>query len=217
MHKPNNLLEQDVSEELIWDPQMDASRIVVKADNGRVTLSGTVPTYFETQRAEADAAMVGGVTAIDNQLLVGLLGKAVTDAAIAEASMVALDHDRFVPNGSVTPDVLDGWVTLRGQVRHHYQKQAAEHAVSRVDGVLGMDDKITLTNEPIPTDVADRIMKAFKRSAIIDDANIKVTNEGNTIYLDGTTGSWLARQKAEDTAWDQPGVNAVVDRLTVDA
>jgi osmotically-inducible protein OsmY len=217
MHKPNNLLEQDVREELDWDPQMDSSRIVVSADQGRVTLSGAVPTYFETQRAEADTAMVGGVTSIDNQLLVGLMGETVTDAALAADSMDALDADKFVPKGSVTPDVMNGWVTLRGEVRHHYQRQAATHAVSRVDGVLGVDDKITLTSNPIPSDVADRISKAFKRNAIIDDSLIKVSNVGDTIYLDGTTGSWLARQKAEDTAWDAPGVNEVVDRLTVAA
>jgi osmotically-inducible protein OsmY len=215
MHKPNMILEQDITEELDWDPQVDDSRIVVSADQGRVTLSGSVPTYFQKERAEADTATIGGITAIDNKLLVGLAGGAITDAAIGKESAAALDADKLVPNGSVSADVQDGWVTLRGQVRHHYQRQAAEYAVGRVDGVLGVDDKITLSSNPIPSDVADRISKAFKRSAVIDDSHIRVSNVGDTIYLDGSTGSWLARQKAEDTAWDAPGVNEVVDRLTV--
>ena len=68
---------------------------------------------------------------------------------------------------------------------------------------------------PIPSDVADRINKAFRRNAIIDDSLIEVTNIGHTIYLDGTVGSHQARQEAEDTAWDAPGVTEVVDRLVI--
>ena len=150
MHKPNMLLEADVQDELDWDPQVDDTRIVVKADTGRVNLSGSVPTYYQALRAADDALVVGGVTGIDNQLMVGLVGEAITDAHIATACADALDADKFVPKGAVTADVLDGYVTLTGQVRHHFQRQAAEHAVSRVDGVLGIDNSIALSSDPIP-------------------------------------------------------------------
>jgi osmotically-inducible protein OsmY len=215
MHKPNKLLESDVQEELDWDPQLDDTRIVVSANDGKVTLTGSVPTFFEASRAADDVYLVGGVTDIDNQLLVGPLGDAITDADLAVAAAAALDADKFVPKGGVTATVVDGWVTLDGEVRHHYQRLAAEHAVGKLDGVLGVSDKIAITTDPIPSDVADRIQKAFKRNAIIDDSMIEVTNVGPTIYLDGATSSWAARNEAEDTAWDAPGVVDVVDRLTV--
>jgi hypothetical protein len=73
MHKPNLLLESDVQEELDWDPQVDRSRIVVKADDGRVTLSGSVPTYVQMLRAADDARVVGGVSEVDNGLLLVVL------------------------------------------------------------------------------------------------------------------------------------------------
>jgi osmotically-inducible protein OsmY len=215
MHKPNMLLETDVQDELDWDPQIDDTRIVVKADDGRVTLTGSVPSYYQAMRAADDTFVVGGVTGVDNQLLVGLVGDAITDAEIAAASADALDADKFVPKGAVTADVLEGYVTLTGQVRHHYQRQAAEHAVSRVDGVLGIDDSIALSSDPIPSDVADRIRNAFKRNAIIDESTIEVSNEGHTIELDGTVGSWAAFESAEDTAWEAPGVVDVVNNLIV--
>ena len=215
MHKPNHILELDVKDELAWDLRIDDSRIVVKAKDGCVTLSGTVPTYWESTLATDDVWTVGGVTAVDNELLVGLVGEAIADADIAAACMRALDGDHFVPKGAVNPVVTDGWVTLTGEVRHHYQRQAAEHAVRRVDGVLGVTDKLTLTSEPIPSDVVDRINKAFQRSAIIDDSLIEVTSTGHTIYLDGTAGSWIARQSAEDAAWAAPGVDDVIDRLVI--
>jgi osmotically-inducible protein OsmY len=215
MHKPNNLLKLDVEDQLAWDPQVDPTRIVTSADDGKVTLTGSVPSLYQVTRAGEDATLVGGVKLLDNELLVGLLGDAITDGQIAAASADALDGDSFVPNGAVTVDVRDGWVTLGGEVRRHYQRQAAEHAVRKVDGVLGIDNGIALTDEPIPSDVADRIKKSFQRAAIINDSLIEVSSTGHTVYLDGKADSWVARQAAEDTAWNAPGVDMVIDRLEV--
>jgi osmotically-inducible protein OsmY len=215
MHKPNNLLELDVKDELAWDPMLDDARVVVTTDDGRVMLTGTVPSYYDFTRAADDAWSVGGVRDVDNELLVGLIGDAVTDADLAVACADALDADKFVPSGSVTASADEGWVTLTGQVRRHFQRQAAEHAVRKVDGVLGVTNDVEISSEPIPTDVADRINKAFRRNAIIDDSSIDVTNSDHTIYLDGTVGSYAARWEAEDTAWSAPGVTDVIDRLVI--
>jgi osmotically-inducible protein OsmY len=215
MHKPNNLLELDVRDALDWDPMLDDTRVVVKADAGQVTLSGTVPTFYDAYLATDDAWSVGGVRDVDNELLVGLVGAAVADVDITADAAKALDADKFVPKGAVTAVATDGWVTLSGQVRHQLQRQAAEHAVRRVDGVLGLTDKIEISSAPIPSDVTDRIKKAFGRNAIIDDSLIDVTNTGHTIYLDGTVGSYAARAQAEGTAWAAPGVTDVIDRLVI--
>jgi len=217
MHKPNNLLKVDVTDELSWDPYLDSSRITVSADEGKVTLSGAVDTLYDSVLAADDAWSVGGVKTVDNELMVGPLGEVLADVDVAAKCDAALDADRFVPEGAVTPDVTDGWVTLTGQVRSHFQRRAAEFAVRRVDGVLGITNNIDITADPIPSDVADRINNAFRRNAIIDDSVIKVSNVDRTIYLDGTAGSWAARQAAEDVAWQAPGVADVVDRVMVTA
>src|SRR6476619_861686 len=122
MHKPNKILEVDVLDQLAWDPLLDPSRVVVSADDGKVTLTGSVPTYYDVTLAEDDAKSVGGVTAVDNQLLVGLLGDAITDAKLAVAAVAAIDADKFVPKGGVDVDVVEGWVTLSGEVRRHFQR-----------------------------------------------------------------------------------------------
>ena len=215
MHKPNNLLAKDVRDQLDWDPLIDNTRIVVKADDGLVTLTGSVPTYYETLLAPDDAWSVHGVKAVDNGLLVGLVGDAITDAEIAAACATALDADRFVPKEAVSAEVTEGWVTLSGEVRRHFQRRSAEHAVRRIDGVLGITNKIAITSDPVPSDVADRINRAFRRNAIIDDSMITVTNSGNTVFLDGTAGSWRAKMEAEDASWEAPGVSDVIDRLVI--
>jgi osmotically-inducible protein OsmY len=169
MHRPNNLVESDIREALDYDPRLNDSRIIVKADDGRVTLSGAVDTYPEMELAARDARYAMGVKSIDNQLMVGLVGDAAADIDVAAAAREALDRDRMVPHGSVQVGVSDGWVTLTGEVRHHFQRQAAHQAVGRVPGVQGVVNGISLTDEPIPPEVAFRIERALKRNAIIDD------------------------------------------------
>ena len=215
MNKPNNLLRDDVRDQLDYDPLLDPDRIVVKADAGTVTLSGAVDTYDELTLAEQDTWDVGGVHEVKNELLVGLVGEAIEDEVVAKNCANALDAAKGVPAGSVTVTVDRGWVTLSGRVRRHFQRLAAKMAVGHVDGVVGITNNIAINPEPIPSDVAERITKALERSALVGDSHIEVTNVGTTIYLDGSTSSYAARQTAEDVAWDAPGVTDVFDRTVI--
>jgi osmotically-inducible protein OsmY len=215
MRNSDDLLELDVNDELAWDPILDSSRIIVKAHDGRVTLTGTAPTYDSAIRASEDAWRVGGVREVDNEVLVGFAGETIADIDITEACAAALDAEHLVPKGSVTAVAINGWVNLSGRVRHHFERNAAKHAVRRVDGVLGVDNKIEISSEPIPSDIADRIKKAFRRNAIIGDSVIDVTNVAHTIYLDGSVGSGFEREEAEKTTWNAPGVTQVINRLVV--
>ena len=52
-----------------------------------------MPSYYQATRAADDVTVVGGVTGIDNQLLVGLLGETMNDADITVASAAALDAE----------------------------------------------------------------------------------------------------------------------------
>ena len=44
-------LKQTILDALEFDPSIDAASIGVSVDNGVVTLSGHVPTYFEKMKA----------------------------------------------------------------------------------------------------------------------------------------------------------------------
>ena len=73
MRKPNNILEFEVKDALDWDPVIDDTRVIVRANDGRVTLTGTVPSFYDATLASDDAWSVGGVVDVDNELLVGLI------------------------------------------------------------------------------------------------------------------------------------------------
>ena len=215
MHRPNELLEADVRDQLDADTLLDSTRVMVSASHGRVTLSGSVPTYEQSLQAGEDAWRVSGVSAVDNELLVGAVGEALDDLEIATHAASALDDSHMLAPGEVAVSVVDGHATLVGTVRRHSQRRAAERAVGRVPGVRGITDEIELTVEPIPNDVVDRIAGALRRSAVVDDSTIEVSNVGQTIYLDGVTTSWFGKKAAEDAAWGAPGVARVVDRVMI--
>ena len=101
VQKPNKLLELEVKDEFGWDPMLDETRIVVNVDGGKATLTGVVPTYDEIVRADQDASRVGGIAAVDNQLMVGTIGSAIADEDVAADCVVSLDIDRVVPRAAV--------------------------------------------------------------------------------------------------------------------
>ena len=59
---------------LMADDRLKATKIDVKAEEGRVTLSGTAPDAGSQARAKTLAAAVEGVRSVDNQLTVARNG-----------------------------------------------------------------------------------------------------------------------------------------------
>jgi osmotically-inducible protein OsmY len=215
MHKPNKLLEAAVREELLWDPHLDDRRVVVRAKNGRVRLSGWVPNCEQRAVAVDDTWAKGGVRDVDDELLVGVAGEPAVDADLAEVCRRAIRAGGLVPDGAVKVSVTAGRATLLGEVRRLYQRTAAERAVRRADGILGITNNVAVTDDPVPSDVAHRIHKALRRQALLDGSPLQVTNEGHTVFLDGTVKSERARHVAEKAASAAPRVREVVDRLSV--
>jgi osmotically-inducible protein OsmY len=63
-------IEEDINERLTQDPDVDASEIHVKVQNGEVTLTGTVDERHAKRRAEDCAEAVSGVKQVHNQIRV---------------------------------------------------------------------------------------------------------------------------------------------------
>ena len=212
----NEKLREYVSDELIWDPQVDPEEVAVSAqDDGTVTLRGTVGSFRQKSEAETAAERVWGVTAVKNELKVRILDQWRRDDAELRGDVLqALMLDSLVPT-SVDAKVSDGWVTLTGTAAHQYQRDEAVFVAGNILGVLGVDNEILLTETPDPGDVEHDITKAFERNAKLDANQLTVDSSDGTITLRGTVRSWSERDDAVDTAWASPGVRDVRDLLTV--
>ena len=206
----------DVSDELFWDPKVDSDAIAVSANDGKITLRGTVGSLREKREAKKAAQRVFGVTSVDNELKVRLLtDNRRADADLRGDVLQALMLDSLVP-ASVDAKVEDGFVTLTGTADYQYQRDEAEFVASNIVGALDVFDEIELTHPtPDAGDVQESIKKAFKRNAAIDANDLTISTYNGTVAIDGTVGSWAEHDEALDAAWAAPGVTSVDDRMTV--
>jgi osmotically-inducible protein OsmY len=209
-------LTADVSDELFWDPKLDSTAIAASADEGRITLRGTVGSLREKREAKKAAERVFGVISVDNHLQVRLM----TDAKRADADLrgdvlQALMLDSLVPK-NVDAKVEDGFVTLTGTANWQYERDEAEFVASNIVGALDVFDEIELEYPPPNAgDVKDSIKKAFKRNAALDADDLHISTDNGTLTVKGTVSSWAEHNEAIDAAWAAPGVTSVRDDLTV--
>jgi osmotically-inducible protein OsmY len=212
----DNDLTADVSDELFWDPKVDSTAIAVSADDGKITLRGTVGSFREKREAKKAAKRVFGVVSIDNELQVKLMNDDKrADADLRGDVLQALMLDSLVPT-TVDAKVEDGFVTLTGTADWQYQRDEAELVASNIVGALDVIDEIELDGPtPDAGDVQDSIKKAFKRNAAVDSDDLYVSTDNGTVTLNGNVSSWAEHDEALDAAWAAPGVTSVHDEMTV--
>ena len=212
--KTDSQLQQDVMDELQWEPRVDHANIGVAATDGVITLSGFASSYAEKIAAEKAASRIKGVRGLAEEIEVRLPSQAKTaDPEIAKRIADIFDWSAMIPNNKIAVKVEHGWVTLTGMVDGHFQRKSAVDFASRISGVTGVSNQITVKAAASPLDVKDRIMAAFRRNADLDASSITVSADGNTVRLGGQVHAWYERQIAERAAWSAPGVDRIEDNI----
>ncbi|MDP4003335.1 BON domain-containing protein [Methylobacterium sp. NEAU K] len=207
-------LRRDVLDELDFDPSLDAADIGVAVSEGVVSLTGHVGSYAEKVEAERAVRRIKGVRAIAQEIQVRYADeKKVEDDQIAARALAIIDWSVHLPKDAIQIKVAGGWITLTGSVRWQYQAMGAEAAVRKLSGVYGVTNLITVKPEVRPMAVKDRILEAFKRSALFEADAIKISVEGDKVTLEGAVTAWAERDAAERAAWSVPGVRSVEDRI----
>lgn len=215
MLKDDKTLQSDVMRELGWDPAVAAAHVGVSAKDGAVTLTGRVSTYNELVHAVAAAERVYGVRAIADELEIELRGShSRHDPAIAEAIAHVFRWDNEVPD-TVEAKVSRGWVTLKGKVDWHFERDAAKRAVQNITGVRGVTNEITVNPRPKTADLRKRIDDAFTRVADLDARQIRVTITNGSVHLDGHVHSLREAKTARSAVAAAPGVRRVDNRLSI--
>jgi osmotically-inducible protein OsmY len=210
-------LKTAVENELQWTPDIDAARIDVAVHDAVVTLSGPVSSYVEKTAAGHAARRVRSVAAVANELTVRHDDDEPTDAEILAAARTALNSTPSVPAARIHVEVRDRVATLTGDVMWHYQREAARKVVSRLTGIDGVDNRITLTERPAASaaETEELIRRAITRQATLDAARIDVRAEGGTVQLTGTVSSWAQKHQAELAAWASPHVTEVDNQISI--
>lgn len=212
-------IKADVLAELDWEPMVRAEHIGVTARDGVVTLSGHVESYWQKRAAEEAAARIKGVKAIAEEIEVRLPVEVQRrDEDIAAAALNRLGWDGAVPEGAVTVQVEDGFVTLKGTVDYQYQREAALRAVQPLWGVRGVADQVLIraaARKPADANqISDDIRRALNRGWFAADT-VHVAALGGTVTLSGSAATLRDRTLAVSTAWAAPGTMSVENHIRI--
>jgi osmotically-inducible protein OsmY len=212
----NQGLGASVSEELRWDPRLSSDTIAVAANDGIVTLRGTVGSFHEKRRAKQVAERVKGVLEVKNLLNVRLMTQQRREDAEIRADLLrALALDSQVPD-TVDAKVSYGYVTLSGYATWQFERDAAERVAGRVSGVVDILDEIALLGRTPDTQEVERsIRRAYERHARLDADKLSVETRDGTVMLEGTVRSWQEHDDAVAAAWAAPGVRDVDDSIVL--
>lgn len=211
-------IKGDVVDQLAANDLVNASGIKVDVEMGEVTLTGSVPSYSTRQEAAAETWSVEGVISVDNQLEVLYQGATLGDDFIQRHIKNLLRMSAGVEIEQLEVDVDEGMVTLDGRAQSHWEKIRAENIASDVDGVVGVNNAITVvpTEDVVDRAVAEDIRAALRRKTAVNEDNVDVRVQDGVVTLSGTVSTWNARNAAYEAASNTLGVIEVVDNLVVE-
>jgi osmotically-inducible protein OsmY len=166
----------------------------------------------------------GGSSAIGT-IVGALIGYGLAQAAVVasrrrqdrelELAANAVLRESGLPSG-LTAKVKNTRAILTGEVDRHFQRQAAEMAVSSVPGIAGVANRIRLriANGGLSAEeIRRRLEEALLRHAELDARGIKLRVENSRVILEGAVHSWTESSTVEDLVWDVPGIEEVENRL----
>ena len=215
--KNNEDLQKDVQDAIKWEPLLNAAEIGVTAKDGVITLTGIVDSYDKKIQAEDAAKSVAGVKAVVEKIEIQYSSMGIKgDNEIASDILNTFNWNWEFPNDKVNVKVEDGWVTLEGELIWNFQKEAAKKSVSKVIGVKGVTNNITIKSETNDSIEKKDIERALKSNWSISEREINVEVSGNIVTLNGTVHSLYQRDQAGRIAWNAPGVWKVNNELVIE-
>jgi osmotically-inducible protein OsmY len=210
------VLERAVTEELRWDPRVDAERIMVSADDHTITLKGLVRSYSEKCFAERITREIRGVGEVKNALEVRLtIGSCRTDSGLERLFAEIIENHTALCDPLPRVTVQEGWLTLEGVVTSKAQKRSAEETLRDVAGVRGITNNIEVRPSSDGPGAADAFQTAVQRRAALAVQELKVEVSGMTMSVYGRVGSCAEHDALMELASHRRGIARVEDHVVV--
>jgi hyperosmotically inducible protein len=219
MTRKDQEIKKDLIDELYWDHRVDAAEVKAQVADGKVTLTGTVPSYSARSAAASASWGIDGVKEVTNLLSVRFPTTFVVpnDVEIKTNAERTLAWNPEVYSADVDVTVIDGVVCLEGTVDAYWKRGKAEDLVSNLRGVVDIENHLAVVPSEsfVDKDIAREIESAFQRSQHVDAEDVTVKVENGRVTLTGTASSYYARGRAYDVAAHSLGVVAVDNHIIV--
>ncbi|MDF1814111.1 MAG: BON domain-containing protein [Verrucomicrobiales bacterium] len=199
----------------------------VSVVDGKVIVSGEVPSLAERNIIEKILFNIAGVREVENRIVVTVPDR-VEDEALENRIEARLRSDVLVDSSLVNVSVTSGIVTLSGSVPSLRERDRAV-ALCYLPGVANIDYgdlRIVYLPEPetvvIPdaTPLSDAEIKAVISESIsynprVSSANIGVTVDNGVVSLSGKVATIRARHEAQEATLGTVGVVDVINQIVV--
>jgi hyperosmotically inducible protein len=201
------------------------NHVSVKANDGVVTLTGTVQDKDDRALAEDTVENLPGVVSVDNQIEVKSEIPEHSDAWIALKIRSELLVKAHVSATATKVDVKNGVVTLTGTVQNLAQKDLTEAYAKDIDNVKSVRNQLgveapgsgdtaageTIDDASITSQVKYALLSHRSTSAL----STKVTTDNAVVNITGVAGSDAEKALVTKFAQDTRGVKSVVNDMTV--
>ena len=225
--RDDKTLKKAVVNALLMDPAADSYELKVAAENGVVTLSGTVDSYAEKQLSQTVAEGVKGVKKVNNTIDVDYASDR-PDPEIKFEVAERLKNDVRVDDKLISVTVKNGAVDLSGAVGSLQERDRA-YSDSWVAGVASVSTKdlkiewwardLMRRKAAIVSRTDEEIKKAVKDAFLYDPRvwsfNPEVTVTFGKVTLTGAVDNLAAKKAAEQDARNTLGVQRVKNQLKV--
>ncbi|MCE3225884.1 MAG: ornithine aminotransferase [Bacteroidetes bacterium] len=139
-------IKENVKHEILVEHRDSEDKITVEVTNGIVFLSGTVDSYPQKIDAERAALRVDGVIEVHNGISVNISIER-SDAEIKKTAIKGITWNSSIDEKHIDVEVVNGWVTLKGEVEHEYQKTKARNIAEDIIGVRGVTNLLQVISD----------------------------------------------------------------------
>lgn len=234
-------IERAVQVALMQNPRVFPYKPEVSVGDNVVTLSGAVGNLKAKNSAAQTAFDVEGVRSVVNDIAIKP-ERQISDAELEKHASRALSRDVLLePGDNVRVEVEDSVATIKGKPDSHFEKMQALNAVTKVEGITGIRDQMTIDyNIPAVTyiydwdplaydfgfdypltegrsddEIAREIAMEFRSSPYVDSEAVDVSVNEGVATLNGTVDNWSEYNAAMENALDA-GASRVINRLNVE-
>ncbi|MCU1427022.1 MAG: Transport-associated protein [Actinomycetia bacterium] len=140
-----------------------------------------------------------------------------TDSELRADVERELEWEPSIDASRIGVSVVDGIVTLTGEVSSYAEKWKAERTAERVRGVRGVANELEVRSavERSDTDIAKAAADALKWNVMVPSDKVKVKVEKGWVTLTGEVMWDFQRRAAEKTVRNLTGVRGVTNLVTV--
>lgn len=222
--RSDEAIRKDIEAAFGRDVYLSGRGIKISVLDGNVSLSGSLGTAYEKDKAAHDALAIANVKSVDNKLRVvwwknrGERKHTAhrTNAELKQAVIDELEQDHRISSDKIDVTASYGRVTLDGSVRSHYQRRTAEQDIKDVIGVSWVTDNLFAEVD----ERADRQIKADVELNLGTDSTLegfdldtKISN--GVVTLSGEVHSLYEKMHARSVASDVKGVRKVINTISV--